>query len=260
MKLTVKLWLLMLAATLPGRLLAQAAPVVVGFDHNAPPFMSAEKGRTVGIYPSLVAAVFKDAGVPFRAESAPFARVIFNVDRGLWGAGGILKTPARIGKYDFSDYLYLETLVVYYNSKSPIPYTKLSDLRSLRVGTLQGWSYGEAFDVAIHEFDILVKPLPSDEQNFRKLQLGRLDAVIVLEESGAALMATGQFSDLTKAPHVFRQNPSFIAFNKSARQGPLLAKLNKSLARLRKSGQLAGIARTVLVSEHQVRANLPRSP
>lgn len=198
--------------------------------------------------------------MPFRAESAPFARVVFNVDRGLWGAGGILKTPARIHRYDFSDYLYLETLVVYYNSKNPIQYTKLNDLRSKRVGTLQGWNYGEAFDVAIHEFDISVKPLASDEQNFRKLQLGRLDAVIVLEESGAALMATGQFSDLSQASHVFRQNPSFIAFNKNARQGPLLAKLNKSLAKLRKSGQLAHIARTVLVSEHQARAPAARLP
>ncbi len=260
MKLTVKLCLCMWIALMPGELLAQKAPVVVGFDHNAPPFMSAENGRTVGIYPSLVEAVFKDAGVPFRAESAPFARVIFNVDRGLWGAGGILKTPARIAKYDFSDYLYLETLVVYYNSKTPIQYTQLSDLRSKRVGTLQGWSYGEAFDVAIQEFDIQVKPLPSDEQNFRKLQLGRLDAVIVLEESGISLMRTGQFSDLAKASHVFRQNPSFIAFNKNARQGPLLAKLNKSLVKLRKSGQLASIARTVAVSERQVNAASARRP
>lgn len=216
--------------------------MVVGFDQAPAPYMSVENGRPVGIYPDLVRAIFADAKVDLVTESAPFNRVLGNVDQGLWGAGGILKTPARLARYDFSDYLHVETLLVYYAKSRPIKVRQIADLRGKRVGVLLGWSYGETFDLSVSDLQIQVSRVPSDAVNFRKLQLNRLDAVIVLDGSARRLMATGKYADLVQGEHVFRQNPSFIAFNKQGQHGELLERLNRSIKRLRASGKLASIA------------------
>lgn len=218
-----------------------ARPVTIGFDEGPAPFMSVEHGRPTGIYPDMVRAIFADAKVDLITESAPFNRVLGNVDRGTWGAGGILKTPARLARYDYSDYLHMETLVVYYARSRPFRVREIADLRGKRVGVLLGWSYGEAFDIAANDLDIQVSRVPTDEVNFRKLQLGRLDVVIVLDEAAQRLVATGKFYDLVQSPQIFRQNPSFIAFNKLSHRQELLEKLNRSIRRLRASGRLEKI-------------------
>lgn len=229
-----------------GALAALPPPPVVGFDIGAPPFFDLHDGRPVGIYPTIVEAIFKDAGEPYTAVPAPFVRVLANVDNGSWGAGGILKTPARLLKYDFSDYIHIESVVAYYDQRRPISVERLADLTGKRVGILRGWSYGEAFDTTVTGLDIRVEAVRADEVNFRKLQLGRLDVVLVLEEVGTELMATGKFPDVVRSRLYIRQNPSYIAFNKKSGRSALLKKLNKSIARLRASGQLSALVRQYL--------------
>lgn len=226
---------------------AASAPVI-GFDNGSPPFFDAKAGKPVGIYPLLVEAIFDDAGVPMVAVSAPFTQVLANLDSAAWGAGGILKTPARLRKYDYSDYIFVESVVAYYSKRKPLVVGRLADLRGQRVGLLRGWSYGESFDASVSELDISVAPAGSDEANFHKLQLGRLDVVFALEEVGSDLIATGNYPDVERSSFFVRQNPSYIAFNKSAGRRPLIRKLNKSIARMRASGQLGTLVREYLAA------------
>jgi hypothetical protein len=77
-------------------------PVVIGFDMSAPPFFNMRDGKPEGIYPAIVEAIFKGAGIPIVMTGARFTDVLANVDSGRWGVGGILKTSERVRKYDYT--------------------------------------------------------------------------------------------------------------------------------------------------------------
>jgi polar amino acid transport system substrate-binding protein len=230
-----------------GCALAASAPVI-GFDNGSPPFFDAKGGKATGIYPLLVEAIFDDADMPMVAASAPFTQVLANMDNATWGGGGLLKTPARLRKYDYTDYIFVESVVAYYSKRKPLIVARFADLRGQRVGVLRGWSYGESFDASYNELGISLAPAGSDEANFHKLQLGRLDVVFALEEVGSHLMATGNYPDVEKSSFFVRQNPSYIAFNKAAGRRDLVKKLNKSIARMRESGQLGTLVKAYLAT------------
>ncbi len=215
-----------------------ASPVVIGFDTSAPPFFDQKGGKPTGIYPAIVEAIFKDAGVPLVMTGAPFRTVLANVDSGRWGAGGILKTPERLRKYDYTDYIFVESVFAYYSKKHPLHLSRLSDLAGKRVGIATGWSYGEGFDTAVAELGIKVEADASAEASFRKLQLGQVDAVLALEEVGTHLMASTRYPNVVKADMYVRQNPSYIAFRKGRGHAATVRKLNASILRMRASGQL----------------------
>lgn len=215
-----------------------ARPVVIGFDTSAPPFFNVRDGKPEGIYPAIVEAVFKDAGIPMVMTGAPFTAVLANVDSGRWAAGGILKTPERVRKYDYTDYIFVESVYAYYSKVRPLHLSRLSDLAGKRIGILRGWSYGEAFDAAVKELGIKVEVDWSAEASFRKLQLGQIDAVLALEEVGTNLMASAKYPNVVKADMYVRQNPSYIAFRKGSGHKATIRRLNRSILRMRTSGQL----------------------
>lgn len=218
---------------------AWAAPrVVIGFDTSAPPFFYMRDGKPEGIYPAIVEAIFKDAGVPLAVVGAPFPEVLANADSGRWGAGGILKTPERVRKYDYTDYIFVESVFAYYSKKHPLHVSRLSDLAGKRVGILSGWSYGESFDAAVTELGIKVEAHASAEASFRKLELGHIDAVLALEEVGIHLLASTKYPNVVRSDVYVRQNPSYIAFRKGSGHAATVKKLNTSILKMRTSGQL----------------------
>jgi polar amino acid transport system substrate-binding protein len=82
----------------------------------------------------------------------------------------------------------------------------------------------------------------SYDQNFKKLIAGRLDAVLAIEEAGATQLKGGSFGDIEKSARYLFENPTFLAFNKSTKQTEVLAKFNKAIDDMRKSGKLNKIA------------------
>lgn len=230
--------LLALLLSLLGLAASAANPVVIGFDNSAPPFFDEKGGKPEGIYPAIVAAIFKDAGIPLAMTAAPFQEVLANVDQGSWGVGGILKTPERVRKYDYTDYIFVESVAAYYSRKRPLQLARLSDLAGKRVGVLSGWSYGEAFDAAVGELGIRLEADASAEASFRKLQRGQLDVVLALEEVGTHLIKSARYPNVVKADMYVRQNPSYIAFRKGTGNAALIRKLDKSILAMRTSGQL----------------------
>jgi polar amino acid transport system substrate-binding protein len=152
--------------------------------------------------------------------------------------GGILKTSERVRKYDYTDYIFVESVFAYYNKTRPLQLSRLSDLAGKRVGILRGWSYGEAFDVAVTELGIKVETDSTAEASFRRLQPGHLDAVLALDEVGTNLMAGAKYPNVVRANRYVRQNPSYIALRKGSGHAAMVKKLNKSILRMRTSGQL----------------------
>ena len=86
----------------------------------------------------------------------------------------------------------------------------IADLPRKRFGVIRGWRYGDDFDKAVKADNITVDQVKSDDQNFQKLAAGWVDAI--------------------------------LAIDKKAKQTELLAKFNKAIGELKKSGKLEKIS------------------
>lgn len=237
------LWMMLLIA--PFSLAAGAE--VISFDTDNPPFMYKDGGKAMGLYPVLVAAVFKHMQTKVVLQARPWKRAFDELDRGQSGVGGLYKNGERALKYDFSAPLFVEKILVYYNTAYPLQITKIQDLAGLRVGVLRGWSYGEEFDRARAAKVFSVEETASDRQNLRKLDLGRLDAVLAVEESGLAQQRG--LPGLRVASSLLLQNSTYLAFAKSAQKQDLLRRFDQALSELKRSGDFSRIVASELTRQ-----------
>lgn len=164
------------------------------------------------------------------------------IDTGAGGLGGLYKTAERENHYDYSAPIYEETLFLYVNSSARFPFESLDDLKGKRIGVIRGWSYGNAFDAARGAGVFQIEESESDEINAQKLALGRLDAAIILGFAGDMIIARfGLESKIKPLSKPIAVNETFLAFNKSAKNEPLLERFNEELAKMKQDGVYAKI-------------------
>jgi len=227
--------LLSILLALAAPLLGAAEPaVLINVDDGNPPFMYAVNVQARGIYPALIRAAFQLMGTPVGVEAKPWKRALEEIDMGQAGVGGIYKTAERLQKYDYSDPIYVENLLVYFNVANPLNYSQIQDLTGKRIGVLRGWSYGDAFDQARRQGLFQVEEVGTDDQNFRKLEAQRIDTVIAIQESGTTLVKNYRTISFSLVP--LSQNPTFLAFSKSAHRTDLLKRFDQAIRDLRRTG------------------------
>jgi polar amino acid transport system substrate-binding protein len=215
--------------------------VQVAVDSANPQFMSGNSTVARGVYPALLAAVFSAMGEPVQVSALPWKRVIVGIDEGSSGAAGIYLNAQRAKVYDFSEPLFVERIGLYFNTKKPVAFKSVADLYGLRVGVITGWTYGEAFDRAVREGKIIADAVPSDLQNLGKLELGRIDAALIIVDAAPALLANKPFQGIVKSEHLLGENATYLAFNKRAAKKALLRRFDAALNELRANGEHARI-------------------
>ncbi len=212
-----------------------AQGLLINFDEAHPPYMQDDSGQVRGIYPALVAAAFARINTPVRLEAKPWARAIRELDGGTAGLGGIYKNAERLKKYDYSEALLVETITVYVHKDRSLAYTQLGDLFGKRVGVMRGWSYGDAFDQGRTGGLIQAESVSSDEQNFQKLERGRIDALLAIGDSVAPLLAA--YPNIRASGPPLIQAPAFLAFAKEANLAPLLRRFDQAIRDMKASGE-----------------------
>ncbi len=215
-----------------------ADPVIVNVDAENPPFMFASGGKPAGVYPAVISAAFAKMNVPLKLEAKPWKRVISEIDEGKAGVGGIYKNDERAKKYDYSGPIISENLAVYSHKDKPIEYKAIADLHGKKVGVIAGWSYGDEFDAAKKGGKITVEEVTNDEKNLRKLEEGRLDAVIAVEDAAKPIISSRKLGNIVQAKQLLASNKSYLAFNKSTNQTALLDQFSKTIAAMRDDGSL----------------------
>jgi polar amino acid transport system substrate-binding protein len=206
---------------------------LVDVDDANPPFMFAAQGHAAGVYPALLAAAFREMGVPVVIEPKPWRRALAEIDTGHAGVGGIYKNAERLQRFDYSDALFVERVNVY-TLRGRLRYANLADLAGKRVGVIRGWSYGDDFDALRKSGAVTTEDVASDGQNFAKLEAGRLDAVLAIAEAAEPLLRKHPQAELAGT---LAENPTYLAFNKSVARLDLLQRFNAALGRLRASGE-----------------------
>ncbi|MBR9901928.1 ABC transporter substrate-binding protein [Thalassospira tepidiphila] len=126
--------------------------------------------------PNLFTEIGARMGVRFRFEIMPWRRCQQEVENhNAWGTIPYRKTELREQTFAFSDPLYLQDSHFFaYDKHGNEPrynYTELADLRGYRIGGVYGYYYESWFE----EAGLNVDYAHSEEQNLRRLQLGRID-------------------------------------------------------------------------------------
>jgi polar amino acid transport system substrate-binding protein len=218
--------------------LANAQALLVDVDDANPPFMFAREGRAVGVYPALMAAVFKEMKADVSIVPKPWRRTLSELDAGIAGVGGIYKNSERLKRYDYSEPMFVERVSVYSLRADTARYAGVSTLKGKRVGVIRGWSYGDDFDEARRAGTMVVEEVNSDAQNFAKLAAGRLDVVLAIVEAAEPHLRTYRAVQLAGS---LAENPTYLAFNKSAGRQAFIEQFNAALSRMKKSGAVARI-------------------
>jgi len=120
----------------------------------------------------------KSMGVRFDYQFMPWKRCEMALDRGeAWGAIPYIPTEERMVRYFFSEPLYWRRASLFLHDpggkRRSVAFKALSDLKGYRIGGVLGYYYESLF----REAGLSVEYVASDEQNFRKLAVGRLDLV-----------------------------------------------------------------------------------
>jgi polar amino acid transport system substrate-binding protein len=224
-----------------------AADVIV-VDEANPPFMyAAADGRALGIYPALLTEASSRMANKLEVTASPWRRALLDLDRGQSGVAGLYKNSDRLRKYDYSDKLFDEQLVVYATADNRFPFTGLDSLQGRMVGILRGWSYGDEFDAAVAAKSFTTEEVNGDAQNFEKLAQHRLDAVVAIRQSADSVNASaGNSRRFIALDPPLMSRPTFVAFAKSAGKTAILAELNTALAAMRKDGSFDKIVSSTI--------------
>ena len=83
---------------------------------------------------------------------------------------------------------------------------------------------------------LTIDEVSGDEKNFEKLAAKRVDAVLAIEQSGNALLATGRFPGVQMNAKYLSSAESYLAFNKSTNRQDLLSKFNDAIAQMKADG------------------------
>jgi polar amino acid transport system substrate-binding protein len=153
---------------------AQAGVRLVYVDF--PPYEQSKDGEPSGVLVEIVRTLFSRAGVPLTLHHFPFKRGYELVRRGNYdGIFNFYRIESRLALFDYSRPITRHPLVLFVKKDSDMVFSHLPDLRGKTIGTMIGYTYGQAFDQA--EF-FRKDPASEHVHSFRKLLGGRIDAYL----------------------------------------------------------------------------------
>jgi len=222
----------------------------VYIDAYNPPFMYKKNNDAAGIYPALVRAVFSELGEEVAVRAVPWKRAIAYLDRGEGGVGGIYKTKPRLEKYDYTDEIFSEKIMVYVPKGKAFAFSSVYDLAGKRFGAIRGWSYGEEFDEAKEKGLFKIEERHDDASNFNKLVVGHLDALLAIKESADLIITKKNLSDKVEVlvtPLVTIS--TYIAFSKKSDKKALIQRINRAIKAMRGNGSYDKVLQDIISVE-----------
>jgi polar amino acid transport system substrate-binding protein len=220
---------LVAALALPGM---SGAQTIIGFDHANPPFSSGEYAEVSGIYPALIKEAFSRMKEPVTFIAYPWKRVISCLDAGELAAADIFINNERLAIYDYSKTVYEEKICIYVLKGKEFTYKTIADFAGKSIGIRTGWSYGDEFNKS----GLMKDEGDTDEINLRKLEAGRIDAILSIPEGTDPLIKKLGLSSVVKLPDVYSRVTGHIAFAKSAKKTELLKRFDAAIESMRKDG------------------------
>lgn len=212
-------------------------------DNSYPPYMYGEgEGDVQGLYPKLLEEVISNTGFDSKIVAVPWKRALLYGGAGVAAVGGAYKNEKRLKIYDYSAPLYEEKMVIFVNREQTFDFNGIEDLAGKTIGVNRGWSYGQKFDDAREAklFDVNVRA--DFSENFKMLELGRIDCLILDQLSGESYLEHLGLSDrIVSLPVPFSLNNGYLIIPKELKMMEFLKKFDSSLEAMRASGTYQNI-------------------
>lgn len=212
-------------------------------DNSYPPYMYGEgEGDVQGLYPKLLEEVISNTGFDSKIVAVPWKRALLYGGAGVAAVGGAYKNEKRLKIYDYSAPLYEEKMVIFVNREQTFDFNGIEDLAGKTIGVNRGWSYGQKFDDAREAklFDVNVRA--DFSENFKMLELGRIDCLILDQLSGESYLEHLGLSDrIVSLPVPFSLNNGYLIIPKELKMMEFLKKFDASLEAMRASGTYQNI-------------------
>ncbi|MHC6227763.1 substrate-binding periplasmic protein [Pseudomonas sp. X10] len=205
------------------------------------PYIYQENGQPRGIDYEVTNEVFKRLGVEVEWQLLPWKRCLAMLEQGL--ADGVLDIfqtePRRFLMYYPEEPLSAVEFVLFQAKARPHVVERLEDLAGLTVGISSGYSYGSAF---------LESPLfrreaaPTQEANFGKLQLGRIDLLITDRRVGRYLrQRLGLEEAVDELPLVISRQPQYLGLRRKPGREELARRFSIELRRFKQEPAYAAL-------------------
>ncbi len=255
--------LLILAASLFACPFIHAAPqpantLVFAFS-ELEPWKTANGTLFGGAYTEIVRELATRTGMQLKIVPCPLSRCLVLLEQG--GADiaiGIQESPERRRYLHFLKTAYRTrgSDKVFYVRKGAGPVIRsYEDLKPLRIGVKQGATAFPRFDADATLNKIAARDAAT---NFRKLALGRLDALVVAEDQGEVILSQLKLREqLEKASYRFADTiaPRSVSVSKKAVGEAQLQALENAMAEMVKDGTLAKLYRRHYYDVYQIPPN-----
>ena len=208
-----------------------------------PPYTS-KKLYKYGVFSHLVERAFELEGVTVKWKFFPWKRSYFLAKKGTYeGSVTWAPTPDRKKDLLFSDAVTMNKKVFFHLKSYPFDWKSYDDLKKLKIGGTQGYTYGIEFDKAAKEGKIKVEFVQEDILNVNKLLKKRIHIFPMEIEVGYNLInknypVIGQ-NTFTHHPKIMMETPICTGFSKATpeKSKRLIKLLNSGLKRMKKSGE-----------------------
>ncbi|MGP4843455.1 substrate-binding periplasmic protein [Marinobacter sp. 1Y8] len=247
----IKILQLFTLAMLAGGALAGNPPDPVKITNgNWPPYLVDKP--PYGVISQIISTAFEAEGLSAEFGFFPWPRSFALAQKGNWdGSAAWSCNPKRLKDFYFSMPVFPATIVLFHRTNKPVDWDTLEDLGKYRIGTSQGYFYGNPFMEAVKSGKLKAETATSDIINFRKLLAGRIDAFPVDVVVGNEILRTA-FTAKERRRLTFDVKEIFVGdlHLMLSRQVPgnaaLLKRFNRGLEAIRRSGEMAHIIRTSL--------------
>jgi polar amino acid transport system substrate-binding protein len=220
-----------------------ANKVRIGAEDDWRPYSYVSGREPVGFAVDIVKAAWAAAGVTLELVPLPYARCMRMVDNGdLDGCFDTLRDARTEAQYRWHRQpLFKARIAIYGRTVGPnAPVIGPDDLLGQRIGVTNGYDYGAKFDGDSRMVrDVAV----SDLASLRKLVAGRVDYALVYDRVADRIADLHpELAPLFMQRGVLMEPLLYLSFNrKGDALKPLIAKFDRGLEQIRKSGEYARI-------------------
>jgi len=199
------------------------------------PYVFRENNVVTGFDYEVVMAVLSTMGYEVDFQIIPWKRCIYMINHQQ--ADAILDiglNEERKKTMYFPEVKLSESLSVLFHLKGKqYQYKNIQDLQGLKIGTIRGYEYNKDFSEAIF---FTKEPVENEEQNIRKLLLGRIDLFLASKNVGLFnAKKIGVLDKIEFIPNPVSGGDIFIAFSKKEGYEKLAEDFSNNLKVFKKS-------------------------
>jgi polar amino acid transport system substrate-binding protein len=237
-------WLLLITITLAPFPIANAEEQTITISSGEwPPFIS-EHLKHYGVAARIISESLALQNINAQYGWFPWQRTYSNVKNGIWDASAIwAETAERNKDVLFSDPVIKNTTVLFFRKETLLDWKSYEDLSGLVIGATNGYFYGGEFEQAEKSGIIIVERTTIESNNFKKLAVKRLDAVIAEIDTGYEIMRqvlrAEQIESIIVSPKIAASFTNHLIISKKIKNAEqLISTFNKGLKELTESGQV----------------------